>query len=608
MFFQCAKIGAPSGGPKDVTPPKVLESDPVNYATHFKKERISITFDEFIQLKDIDKSLIISPPMKEKPYARMKGKTLLVDLNNELKDSTTYTLYFGNSIADLNEGNVLSNYEFVFSTGNHIDSMSVTGKLVDAFDLKPPKDPVYVMLYENLNDSAPLLDMPSYIGKTDNEGNFAINNVKTDTFRIFALADGNSDLKYDMPTEAVAFIDSSFYLYPGNFSKEDMEAADSLLKVQNRIADSIALEKKNPEDTTVNTGIDTTGERQRLNYALYVKLFMFTKDVEKQYLVSDERTDSNRLSVIFNLPLYDSLVIKTINFSPSTEWFIKERNVENDSLTFWITDTTISKMDTLRLGLQFTVKDSLQNLQPVTDTISFIKKRTTPFVLSKRVRKGKEASSKEKEKKSLDIQLNTKQEIFDLNKQITLVPVTPVFETDSSLIHLYLWKDSVKHPVDIRLVKDSILLRRFYLENKWEEDTRYELLVEPGAFRDIYGLANDTILSDFKTQRLDAYGSIAFHLSNVSTQLIVQLLNEKGDKLIRQQIISKDGQLTFGYLKPGKYSVKVIFDTNKNGKWDTGDYLKKIQPEKILFHTGTTEVRENWDVDVNWKLPDESEK
>ena len=202
--------------------------------------------------------------------------------------------------------------------------------------------------------------------------------------------------------------------------------------------------------------------------------------------------------------------------------------------------------------------------------------------------------------------MNAKSPVFDLGSRVTLEPATPVFKTDSSLVHLYFWEDSVKRPVDFRLVKDSSRLRRFYLENKWQEDTRYELLVEPGAFRDIYGLANDTILSDFRTQRLDAYGSIIFHLSNVKTQLIVQLLDEKGDKLIRQQVISKDGQLTYGYLKPGKYTIKVIFDTNKNGKWDTGDYLKKIQPEKILFHTGTTEVRANWDVDVNWNLPDES--
>lgn len=596
----------PTGGPKDVTPPKVLESEPANYALNYKKEQVSITFDEFIQLKNINEQLIISPPLKEKPYARMKGKTLLVDLNNELRDSTTYTLYFGNSITDLNEGNVLKNYEFVFSTGNHIDSMSVTGKLVDAFDLKPPKDPVYVMLYENLNDSAPLLEIPSYIGKTDKDGNFAINNVKTDTFRIFALADGNSDLKYDLPSEAVAFIDSSFYLYPGNFSKEDIEAADSLMKVQDRTADSIALAEKNPKDTTTTTGIDTTGERKRLQYALHVKLFMFTKEVEKQYLVSDERPDSNRLSLIFNRPLYDSLGIKTINFSPSGEWFIKEKNEDNDTLTYWITDTTISKMDTLRLGLQFTIKDSLQNIQPVTDTVNLIKKSVPAPAPTRRIRKGKEITTTENKVKPLEIKVNAKSPVFDLGSRVTLEPATPVFKTDPSLVHLYFWEDSVKRPVDFRLVKDSSRSRRFYLENKWQEDTRYELLVEPGAFRDIYGLANDTILSDFRTQRSDAYGSIIFHLSNVKTQLIVQLLDEKGDKLIRQQVISKDGQLTYGYLKPGKYTIKVIFDTNKNGKWDTGDYLKKIQPEKILFHTGTTEVRANWDVDVNWNLPDES--
>ncbi len=608
LLSRCAKIGAPTGGPKDVTPPRVVESNPENYAVNYNKENISITFDEFIQLKNINNELLVSPPLKELPDARMRNKTLVVDLNNELKDSTTYTLYFGNSITDLNEGNVLANFEFVFSTGDHIDSMSVTGNLVDAYDLKPPKDPVYVMLYDNLNDSAPMLEIPSYIGKTDKNGNFEINNVKTGKFRIFALKDGNSDLKYDLPSEAIAFIDSTFDLYPGKFSKEDLEAADSMLKAQNQISDSLSQLEKNPNDTSVKTGIDTTRERQRLRYALHVNLFMFTEAVDKQYIVSDNRPDSNQLSVIFNRPLYDSLVIKPLNFKPSGSWFISEKNPENDSLLFWITDSTISKEDTLQLGLQFTVKDSLQKFQSVTDTVNFISRETTTSLSIRRNRRNISEIPEKQVKKSLPVTINTKSAVFELNNHVTFETANPVFETNPSLIHLYILEDSVKHPVDFKFIKDSVHLRRFYLENKWQEDTRYELLAEPGAFTDIYGLSSDTIQSAFKTQRSDAYGSITFRLSNVPEQLIVQLLNQNGDKLIRQQITSKDGSMAFDFLKPGTYTIKVIFDTNKNGKWDTGNYLKDIQPEKVLFHKGTTEVRSNWDMDIGWRLPDISDE
>ncbi len=172
FVYSCAKVGSPSGGAKDEEPPKIVKSIPLNYSTGFSSKKIELTFDEFIQLKNIQQELITSPPLDEMPVTKLKGKSLVIELNNELKENTTYTLYFGNAIVDNNEGNPIPNFEFVFSTGAHVDSLSVTGKLVNAFNLQPEKDPVYIMLYDNLNDSAPYLEIPAFIGKTRDVGSF----------------------------------------------------------------------------------------------------------------------------------------------------------------------------------------------------------------------------------------------------------------------------------------------------------------------------------------------------------------------------------------------------------------------------------------------------
>ncbi|NJK86151.1 MAG: hypothetical protein HC906_09450 [Bacteroidales bacterium] len=214
IAFSCARIGSPTGGPKDVDPPRILMSEPENYSTGFKGKELEITFDEYIQIKGIDKELFISPPLSEKPVTKIRNKTLVVDLNNELIENTTYTLNFGKAIADNNEGNALTNYEFVFSTGDYLDSLSITGKVMNAFNLTPPKEGTFVMLYENLNDTAPLTQIPLYISKTDKSGNFRMNNIKTGNYKIYSLTDENSNMFFDQQKETFAFIDSVIVLDP----------------------------------------------------------------------------------------------------------------------------------------------------------------------------------------------------------------------------------------------------------------------------------------------------------------------------------------------------------------------------------------------------------
>jgi hypothetical protein len=364
VVYGCAKVGSPTGGIKDVTPPEIIESKPANYSTDFNSKKIEITFDEYIQLKNIQQELLTSPPLKEKPENRLMGKSLVVDLNNELKENTTYTLNFGNAIADNNEGNVLANYEFVFSTGDHVDSMSVTGKLVNAFNLKPEEDPVFIMLYENLTDSAPYIDIPSFIGKTNKDGSFAVNNIKADTLRIFALKDANSNLLFDASNENIAFIDSSFILSPELIETTLYYLADSLLP-----ADSIDEDLKLRGFVIDSISGDTVKVEEKLKYALHVNLYLFQEENIYQYLTTKEREAREKLIFEFKRPLYDSLEIVPLNFTRGNEWFIKEKSAANDTIVYWIKDSLIINTDTLSLQLKYTVVDTLNNFVTKVDTV-----------------------------------------------------------------------------------------------------------------------------------------------------------------------------------------------------------------------------------------------
>ena len=214
-------MGQLSGGLKDTIPPVVLQSEPQNYSVNFKGQKIEITFNEFITLDNINQQLVVSPPVENRVDVRLKNKTILIDLNNELQDSTTYTLNFGDAIKDNNEGNLLNNFEYVFSTGNYLDSLSVYGRLVNSFDLKPSEDPVSILLYDDLSDSAFLKHGPLYVSKTGKEGYFAMNNLRSDTFHIFALKDLNSNFYFDLPNEEIAFLDTSLISYTRIFHTGD---------------------------------------------------------------------------------------------------------------------------------------------------------------------------------------------------------------------------------------------------------------------------------------------------------------------------------------------------------------------------------------------------
>jgi len=577
LLTHCAKIGSLTGGPKDTKPPVMIHAEPPNYSIHFKGQKIEITFDEFIVLDNVNQQLVVSPPVENRVDVRLKTKTILIDLNNELQDSTTYTLNFGDAIKDNNEGNLLNNFEYVFSTGDYLDSLAVYGRLVNAFDLLPSEDPVSILLYDDLSDSAFMKHGPLYVSKTGKEGYFALNNLKSDTFHIFALKDVNSNYTFDLPNEAIAFLDTSLYLTPAFFSRiiPDTVTTDTLTSVA---GDSLLQEK-----------IDSSEVLTKEKYAdkILVDLYLFTEDNARQYLTDFNRQQPNLLEFMFNKPVTDSFRILPIDPS-SSSWYVEEDNPTRDTFKLWVADTSVISMDTVLLRLEYMVKDTLGNSVSTLDTLSF------------GYRKPEKSKKKKEEKPDTTLIVHTIKDkaTIDLNRPVFFSGENPYGNIDTTRISLFSRKDTVFIPEGYYLKRDTLNIRRVALYKTWKPETTYRIDVLPGAFTDIYGLTNDTLDVTFTSRSEGYYGTLHVDVKGVQCPLIVQLMDMK-QKLIRETTITEDNIVSFNFLKPSRYMIKFIHDCNGNGKWDTGDYMKKIQPERVEYYNGEINVRSNWELEIN---------
>ncbi len=372
LCWNCAQQGSPSGGPRDETPPVVLGSEPTNYSTNFDAKKIEITFDEFIVLDNVNQELVVSPPMEEKPEVKLRKKTLFIQFEEELKDSTTYTFNFGSAIKDLHEGNVLRNYEYVFSTGEVLDSMSVRGTLRYAEDLSLPSEPITIMLYDDLRDSVPLLEIPLYVGRSDDSGVFSVNNLKADVYKVFALKDGNYNLLFDLPTEEIGFLDTSL-LVDAAFARSIIEnnmAADTSLEVADTLVPGSRFTVINTEPAdTSSTKSDTIEVKGPDFNSITIDVVLFTEEVETQYITNDSRDDPRLIQLTFARPLTDSFNYRFLR--PAPVEVLEDFSINKDSLNLWLRDSLDFQNDTLVMELNYTVKDTSMQFVTQTDTLLF---------------------------------------------------------------------------------------------------------------------------------------------------------------------------------------------------------------------------------------------
>ena len=590
LCWNCAQQGSPAGGPRDEDPPRVVESEPPNYSTRFEAKKILISFDEYIVLDNVNQELIVSPPMEEKPEVKLKNKTLVIQFEETLKENTTYTFNFGSAIKDLHEGNKLLNFEYVFSTGDVLDSLSVKGTLKYAEDLSVPEEPISILLYEDLRDSVPLLDIPLFVGRSDDSGVFSVNNLRPDTFKIFALKDGNNNLLFDLPTEEIAFLDT-FLIVNAEFARlllaeaglYDTIMLDTVVKVDMPSATPDTSEIAS--DSIIESGPD-------LN-SIYIDMLLFTEETEIQYITDYSREERRKIQMVFAKPLTDTFLyrpILSVNETPIDllEYFSPGR----DSLTLWIRDSIDYKKDTLRMELKFTVKDTTNQFVTRSDTLLFsFREKST---------KRKKEDPEEQQPEKLKVSTIRKGGELDLHRKLPLNLNLPLLAIRDSLISFYHIPDSVEIAEPFQVFPDTLLLNRGWISADWKSAAQYRMILYPGAIASIYPLEHDTLDITFKTRDIEYYGQILLNLENVGNRVLVQLINKK--KVIREREVDASGLITFSYLIPENYSIKVIHDLNKNGKWDTGNYMDKIQPEPVEFLPKSIKVRSNWDHDVTMML------
>lgn len=354
VMYSCANIGNPSGGPIDKTPPIFMRSNPTPNAVNVKDRKIEIFFDEIVTLKDPSTKIIVSPAQTEMPRMSALGRKVTVELVDSLLPNTTYTIDFSNSIQDNNEGNAIDNFAFAFSTGSVIDSMRVSGYVLDSRTLEPMQS-VVVGLQSNLADSAFHKEKLQRVALTNDRGQFTIRNVSPGSYHIFALKDLDRDYKFGNPTEDIAFLDS--IIVPSIGSRE---AADTVYNDLNEI--------------------DTIMRATRPAYFPNdILLSMFNEDRKSQYLANNLRVDSTRISLTFaaasdTLP---SLSIVGRNDVPD-QWYTLERSQTNDTLTYWIRPPHLVSADTLMVATTYLRTDTASNLSWGTDTLKFTFQRQKP--------------------------------------------------------------------------------------------------------------------------------------------------------------------------------------------------------------------------------------
>ena len=553
---QCANVVSPSGGPKDIVPPIVLQSVPDNQSTNFLGKEIHITFDEYVTLNNPNNNILISPPLEKNPEYKLSGKSLIIKFKESLRPETTYSINFGEAIKDLHEGNVFKNYSFVFSTGENIDTLTLNGKLLQAIDHKPSAD-FFVMLYADENDtvkidSLPYIAKPYYVTKSDKDGNFNFSGLKDADYLIFALKDGNSNLKFDLPNEDIAFLDSLV-----------KPIYDSQFAIHN--------------DSVTN---DTA--RQEVNKDIPLTLYSFLEEDSIQRLLKKEVPEEGLLRFSFRYPA-QNVKIETLESLSDTFAIYPTHSVNYDTIFWYFTPNK----DSLLLTINY---DTLIN---DTSLVSLKPRKT-----DNRKRK------KDVETKSLSITTNINGNKLTPEQDLILTfkePVTEVRMRDTSWY--IVGKDTIIN--DLHFVKADSFGLKYKLDKIFDLEQSYKIIIPDSVFYSFKNRTNDTTEFSFKVPALSEYGNIFVNVEvpeNIP-QIIVELLDER-DKICDKQLITVTSQVSFKYLSPKKYKLRAILDKDGNGRWSPGDFGKKQLPESVYYHNDVFDVRANWDIDLEetWKF------
>ena len=587
-FYACASTGMPDGGPYDETPPKFVRATPEPNATNNKRSKISIEFDEYIKLDKPSEKVIISPPQKEAPEVKVSGRRVLVEFFDTLQENTTYTIDFGDAIVDNNEDNPLGNFAYAFSTGESIDTMEVSGTVLNAQDLEPVKG-IQVGLHKDLHDSA-FTKLPFVrISRTDSRGHFTIRGIAPGKYRIYALMDGNQNYLFDSKTEAVAWQDSLIVPSMAPAVRQDT--------VWNEI-DTLAY------DTIYD-----------VHYTRFMPddiiLRSFKEENPMQYLMKSEREQLNRFSLYFSAKADTLPSIKGLDFDERNA-FVIESNARHDTIRYWIKDTLLCERDTLTFQMDYLATDTLGQLVPRTDTLRMMNKinKERRMAMAEDARKKEEKERKRREKRGDTVKAEPKffamtvdaPSSLDINKNITIKFEEPVESVDTSAIHVAMMVDSVWQDIPFIFMADSMAHRQYQILANWQPGLEYQLRIDSLAIKGIYGLYTNKVENKLKVKTLEEYGTLYLNIVGAGPHAIVQLLNSS-DAVVRQQPVSDKNTCDFYFLQPGtKYYIRLFNDDNNNGVWDTGSYEEKRQPEEVFYFPKVWEMKANFEFEETWDI------
>lgn len=575
-LISCANMGqGPQGGRIDLNPPRLLKSTPALNATNYTGNKIELIFDENVDVKDKANKIIITPPQKRMPIIVSANRKVTIELRDTLKENTTYTIDFTDAIQDNNENNPLENFSLSFSTGDVVDSLTISGRVIQSSDNEMVKG-YYVGLHSNLEDSA-FIRLPfERISRTNDRGEFTIRGIAPGKYRLYALDDKNRDYMYDNPMESLAFYD--MILEP---------TTEGAVRMDTIFAD------------TGRTVIDTV---KKINYTRFlpdnVIMKSFTSDKRREYFRNAERKEARQFILTFgsvtNEPKLDPL-----NFDSEIDWVVKEQNLAKDSVyTYWIKDSSIIAMDTLLFNMTYNMTDTLDNLVTKTDTLRVIN----------RERKDRRKKKKEDEEEAI-ILLSTRSNIkssWDIYDKINIEFAEPIRDSLRSLISFQKKVDTLYHDVEFDLTVDSLNTRKFEISRKWAYGEQFKLLIDSGAVHSIYGIWNDKLEQTFTVKEESQYGNVAVRLVGVhdTVPAFMELLDSSGKPLRKATV--KDQIAIFKNLNPGKYFTRLIIDRNGNREWDTGDYYSKRQPEDVYYYPSSFEVRAYWEDELLFEVDLES--
>ena len=589
LIAACANQGAgPDGGPYDETPPHIVGMTAPERLQNGKRTKFSLVFNELIKVDNPTEKIIVSPPQIETPEIKVSGRRITVELLDSMRPNTTYTVDFSDAITDNNEGNPLGQYTYIFSTGQTTDTMQMSGYVLNAEDLEPVKG-ILAGLYQQHHDSVFAQRAFDRVARTDASGFFSIKGVAPDRdYRLYALQDADGDFHFTQPSEMVGFLHNDLRAGAFRDTRYDTLWVDSVRYDSIRI---IPYTHFTPDDLVVRA---------------------FKVDVNTRHYLKAQRDVPEWFTTFFTGPSRKRPTIQGLNFD-ARKAFVVNASAGNDTLTYWLADTTLLRQDTLRFAYTYdNWDDSLAQMLPKTDTLELVPK-TTFAKRAANEAKELEKWNKQREKRekrgdfsksqppmvALQLRADVSSSLVP-NRNILIQFDQPLQRFDTKKLHLRLKKDSTYHdaPYALDTVPNNILAYR--LRAEWRPGQEYQLVIDSAAMTSLYGRVNLATDNKFSIAKLEDFGTVFLSLSNAHESTVVQLLGSDGKPVA--QAPTKNGRAEFYYVQPGKYYLRCFFDRNGDRKWTTGSWSPRRDPEEVYYFPKEIEVRANWDLNESWDV------